>query len=290
MNVAILGAGIMGSGIAQVAASSGYTVSVLDVGNVELERAQAAIKTSLTRLKRKGVQTDADADSTLSRLRFTTDLNDATSEAEILIEAAPEDLKLKQNLMAQAAEAAPPHCLLGTNTSQLSITAIGSLLGHSAERLVGMHFFNPPVLMRLVELMGANETSQETLKRAQDFAQSLGKETVLCHKDVPGFITTRCSVILRLECMRMLEEGVGSAEEIDKALRLGLNHPMGPLELGDLVGLDTFLQSSEGLAKAHGERFSPPSIVRKLVRNGRFGRKTSHGIYKYNSEGRRTES
>lgn len=287
MNVAVLGGGIMGSGIAQVSASAGHDVAVLDLGEPELERARRSIGSSLARLARKNVVTRTQAEATLARLRFTVDLADAVRDSDVLIEAVTEDLALKQELMADAADAAPGDCLLGTNTSQMSITAIGAGLGDAAQRLVGMHFFNPPVLMSLVEIMAAEQTTDETVERARAFAHGIGKETVLCRKDVPGFITTRCSVILRLECLRMLEEGVASAEDIDKALRLGLNHPMGPLELGDMVGLDTFLQCADGLAEAHGERFEAPDVARELVARGRFGRKTSRGIYEYDADGRR---
>ncbi|MGI9657298.1 MAG: 3-hydroxyacyl-CoA dehydrogenase family protein [Gaiellaceae bacterium] len=289
MNVAVLGGGIMGSGIAQVAASVGHDVCVFDLGTAELDRAQAAIESSLDRLARKGRITTDERSDTLARLRFASEIVDAVGNADAVVEAVPEQLELKQEVLARVAAAAPDHCLLATNTSQLSITAIGANLGPAASRLVGMHFFNPPVLMDLVELIAGDATSAETLERAHEFARGLGKETVLCQKDIPGFITTRCSVILRLECLRMLEEGVATAEDIDKALRLGLNHPMGPLELGDLVGLDTFLRSADALAETHGERFEAPSVARELVAAGRFGRKSGRGIYSYDSEGRKSD-
>ena len=289
MNVAVLGGGIMGSGIAQVAAGAGHAVCVLDIGQAELERTRSAIESSLDRLARKDVVTPSERDATLARLRFTTDLASAVRDASTVIEAVPEELELKCDVLARVAHAAPSQCLLATNTSQLSITAIGASLGSAAERLVGMHFFNPPVLMNLIELIAGDETSEETLDRAHDFAHGLDKETVLCQKDSPGFITTRCSVILRLECMRMLEEGVATAEDIDKALRLGLNHPMGPLELGDLVGLDTFLRCADALAETHGERFVAPPVAREFVEAGRLGRKSGRGIYEYDADGRRRE-
>ena len=288
MNVSVLGGGIMGSGIAQIAACAGHDVWVLDVDDRALDRARAMIESSLERLATKEVLTFEDCEQALSHLRFTSVLAEAVGDAEVVVEAVPEELELKQALLSEAARLAPADCLLGTNTSQLSITAIGATLGAAAERLVGMHFFNPPALMPLVELMAATGTSDATLERARTFAHGLGKETVVCQKDVPGFITTRCSVILRLECMRMLEEGVATAEDIDKALRLGLNHPMGPLELGDMVGLDTFLQCADGLAEAHGERFNAPAVARNMVSAGRLGRKTSRGIYEYDADGRRT--
>lgn len=279
----------MGSGIAQISASAGHEVRVLDLGDAELTRTRASIEDSLARLARRETLTPAECESALSRLGFTSDLTVAVKDASVLIEALPEDLELKQELLTEAATNAPADCLLATNTSQLSITAIGASLGEAAARLVGMHFFNPPAMMRLIELVAGLETSEETLERAQAFARTLDKETVLCKKDVPGFLTTRCSVILRLECMRMLEEGLASAEDIDKALRLGFNHPMGPLELGDLVGLDTFLRSADALAEAHGERFRAPAVARNLVAAGRLGRKTSRGIYEYDADGRRID-
>ena len=287
-NVAVVGGGIMGSGIAQVSAMAGHQATVLDVGDAQLDRARNAIDESLSRLVGKGELTQAEAQAVLTRLRFTTSLRNAVTEAQLIVEAAPEKLSLKQQLIGEAAQAAPPNCLLATNTSQLSIGAIGEKLGDNADRLVGMHFFNPPVLMRLVELMASERTSTQTLERARAFAHGLGKETIVCNRDSPGFVSTRCSVILRLECLRMLEEGVATAEDIDKALRLGLNHPMGPLELGDLVGLDTFLQCADGLAEAHGERFDAPEVARTLVERGRLGRKSGEGIYAYDADGRRT--
>ena len=261
MNVAVLGGGIMGSGIAQVAAMGGHHVSVLDIGEAQLDGTRSAIEDSLTRLVRKDSISAADREATLSRLGYTTALGKAVGGADAVIEAVPEQLELKQELMTEVAALAPGDCLLATNTSQLAIGAIGANLGEAAERLVGMHFFNPPVMMSLVELIPGERTSADSLEHAQSLAHSFGKETVLCRRDLPGFITTRCSVILRLECLRMLEEGVATPEDIDKALRLGLNHPMGPLELGDLVGLDTFLQCADGLAEAHGERFEAPSVA-----------------------------
>ena len=288
VNVSVLGGGIMGSGIAQIAACAGHDVWVLDVDDPALDQARSMIESSLERLAKKHVFTTEDCEQALSRLRFTSVLAEAVGDAEVLVEAVPEVLELKRDLLAEAARLAPEHCLLATNTSQLSITAIGATLGGAVERLVGMHFFNPPALMPLVELMPGTDTNEATLERATTFAHGLGKETVICRKDAPGFITTRCSVILRLECMRMLEEGVATPEDIDKALRLGLNHPMGPLELGDMVGLDTFLQCADGLTEAHGERFSAPAVARELVSTGRLGRKTSRGIYEYDADGRRT--
>jgi 3-hydroxybutyryl-CoA dehydrogenase len=285
VNVAVIGAGIMGSGIAQISAAAGHDVWLLDVAEEPLERARATVERSLRRLARRKALTEAEAGAAIARIGFTTDLAQAVAQAGIVVEAVPEDLALKQRVMADVAALAPETCLLATNTSQLSITAIGELLGDAAERVVGTHFFNPPAVMRLVELIAGDLTSDESLQRATDFARGLGRETVLCRKDVPGFITTRCVLALRLECLRIMEEGVASAEDIDKAIRLGLNHPMGPLELGDLVGLDTFLRNADSLHEAHGERFAVPAFARELIESGHLGRKTGRGFYEYDADG-----
>ena len=284
--VAVIGAGIMGSGIAQLAATAGYEVSLVDLGSDQLERAEAAIRDSLGRFVRKERLTADEQDETLARLEFTADMAGAVGTAEIVIEAVVEDEAVKQKLFAEIVEHAPDDSLLGTNTSQLSVTAIGATIGDAAERLVGTHFFNPPVLMRLVELIAGLRTSDETVERARVFATSLGKEVVVCRKDTPGFITSRVSAILRVECMRMLDEGLASAEDIDRAVRLAFNHPMGPLELGDFNGHDTFLKATTSLEKAYGERFRPPAVLRNLVSAGMLGRKTGQGIYAYDDDGK----
>jgi 3-hydroxybutyryl-CoA dehydrogenase len=284
--VAVIGAGIMGSGIAQVAATAGYEVALVDIGAQELERADVAIRDSLDRFVRKERLTGAERDETLSRLTLTTELVHAVADTDVVIEAVVEDHAVKQDLFAKIIENAPTGALLGTNTSQLSITAIGATIGDAAERLVGTHFFNPPALMRLVELISGLRTSDATVERARDFATSLGKEVVICRKDTPGFITSRVSAILRVECMRMLDEGLASAEDIDRAVRLAFNHPMGPLELGDFNGHDTFLKATTALAEAHGDRFRPPSVLRNLVDAGMLGRKTGQGIYRYDGDGK----
>lgn len=285
-HVTVIGAGIMGSGIAQIAATAGYDVALVDVGLQELERAEAAIADSLGRFVRKEQITEAEQDSTLARLSFTTEMAPAVAGTDVVVEAVIEDETVKQELFGAIVEQAPDHALLGTNTSQLSVTAIGANLGDAAERLVGTHFFNPPALMKLVELIAGLRTSDATLERASAFATSLGKEVVVCRKDTPGFITSRVSAILRVECMRMLDEGLASAEDIDRAVRLAFNHPMGPLELGDFNGHDTFLKATTSLEKAYGDRFRPPAVLRNLVSAGMLGRKTGQGIYEYDADGK----
>lgn len=289
MKVAVLGAGTMGSGIAQIAAAAGYDVALRDVGTEALDRASSAIRRSLDRVVKAGRSTAEDADRTLAGITMVVDLSQAAEDADLVIEAVPEVLELKQELLSEALEVARPDVLLGTNTSQLSITSIGAPLGKAAERLVGMHFFNPPVMMRLVELIRGLHTSEESVERAREFAIRLGKQVVVCQKDSPGFLTSRVSAILRMEALHMLEEGLATAEDIDTAIKLAFNHPMGPLELGDFNGLDTYLSALTGLTTAHGDRFRPTVGLRNMVSAGNLGRKSGRGFYRYDETGRRLE-
>lgn len=287
MRVAVIGAGIMGSGIAQIVASAEHDVVLRDVDAGALERADAAIRKSLTRLVRAEKTTDYESMQILDRLKYVTDIAEAVTDADVVVEAVPERLDLKHQVFAEVAASAPTKALLGTNTSQLSITSIGTPLGDRAGNLVGMHFFNPPVMMQLIELVRGLLTTDETLERAREFATGLGKQVVVCQKDSPGFLTSRISAILRLECLRMLDEGLANASDIDTAIKLAFNHPMGPLELGDFNGLDTYLDAVTGLAAAHGDRFTPPVSLRNMVAAGRLGRKSGRGFYAYNADGRR---
>lgn len=287
MKVCVLGGGIMGSGIAQLAATAGDDAVLLDVGEAELGRAFAAVESSLARFVRKGGLSEDEAAAARKRLSGTMELGEAAAGADVVIEAVPEVLDLKRDLWTRVLELAPGSALLGTNTSQLSITSIAVALGEHAPRLVGMHFFNPPVMMRLVELIAGLRTDPGVVERARAFAEHLGKQVVVCRKDSPGFITSRAYAILRLECVRMLEEGIATAEDIDTALKLGFNFPMGPLELGDMNGLDTYVHAISGLAEAHGERFRPTVGLRNMVAAGRLGRKSGAGFYEYDESGRR---
>ncbi|GAA1916714.1 3-hydroxyacyl-CoA dehydrogenase family protein [Nocardioides hwasunensis] len=277
--VAVIGGGVMGNGIAQLSAMKGHDVRLVDVSQERLDSALASIGTSLDRFVKSGKLDAGDRADVLDRLRTTTSVADAVSDVDLVVEAVLERLDVKQAVLAEVVAHAPVAAVLGTNTSQLSITAIASALGDEAHRVVGMHFFNPAVLMRLVELVVGLETSPETLARAEAYAASLGKETVVCRKDSPGFLTSRFSAILRMEALHMLEEGLATPEDIDKAVKLAFNHPMGPLELGDFNGLDTYLDALTGLHAAHGERFRPPVELKNMVAAGRLGRKSGRGFY-----------
>jgi 3-hydroxybutyryl-CoA dehydrogenase len=283
--VAVVGAGIMGSGIAQLAAMAGYEVTLCDTAPEQLERARGQIRASIDKLAAKGRLDREAGEQAMRRVQLSGSLAEAAAGAALVVEAVVEVLAVKQSVLREAMAVARPDALYGTNTSQLSITAIAGASPDAADRVVGLHFFNPVVLMRLVEVVRGLQTSDPTVAAAQQFAQALGKETVVCEKDSPGFLTSRISAIVRLECLRMLEEGVGTAEDIDRALRLGLNFPIGPLELGDRNGLDTFLLVLESLSQTLGERFRPTVGLRNLVAAGRLGRKTGHGIYDYDERG-----
>jgi 3-hydroxybutyryl-CoA dehydrogenase len=275
----------MGSGIAQLAATAGYEVAVYDAVPQQLSRARHEIEASLDKLVSKGIVDRGAATQALARLTDHANLEGAAANADLVVEAAAERLSVKQSILAESASVASPSALLATNTSQLSITAIASAVPGASDRVVGLHFFNPAVLMRLVEVVAGLETSDATIASARAFAGSLGKETVVCRKDSPGFLTSRISAIVRLECLRMLEEGVGTAEDIDRALRLGLNFPIGPLELGDRNGHDTFMLVLESMTETLGERFRPTVGLRNLVAAGRLGRKSGRGIYTYDEHG-----
>jgi 3-hydroxybutyryl-CoA dehydrogenase len=275
----------MGSGIAQLAATAGHEVTLYDTDPPQLQRARNDIDLSLGKLVAKGRLAAELAAPALGRVRLCESLIEAADGADLVIEAVVELLSVKQQILRETMAVAKPDALFATNTSQLSITSIASARGDIADRVVGLHFFNPAVLMRLVEIVRGLRTSDETVAAAERFAWSLGKETVVCQKDSPGFLTSRISAIVRIECLRMLEEGVGSAEDIDRALRLGLNFPIGPLELGDRNGYDTFLLVLESLSQTLGDRFAPTVGLRNMVAAGQIGRKTGRGIYEYDEDG-----
>ena len=277
--VAVLGAGTMGNGIAQVCATAGMEVAMRDVEQAFPERGLQQIDKSLAKLLEKGALSEESRAATRARIRTTTDLKSAVEDADLVVEAIPERMELKIETFAFLGQHAPKHAILGTNTSSLSVTEIAAASGDPA-RVVGLHFFNPVPLMKLLEIVRGLGTADATIDAARAFAERIGKEPIVV-KDFPGFATSRLGVILGVEAIRMLESGVASAEDIDKAMKLGYRHPMGPLELGDLVGLDVRLAILEHLHKELGEQFRPPALLRQMVRAGKLGRKSGEGFYKY---------
>ena len=281
----MIGAGIMGAGIAQAAGMSGYSVGLCDLSPAQTARATSEIAKSLDKLVLSGRLESETADMARSAVQACSSVEEAATGAQVVVEAVVEKLDVKQSVLREVSSVAQPDAVLATNTSQLSITSIAAAAPAAEDRVVGLHFFNPVVLMRLVEIVRGLQTSDATVMAAEDFASSLGKDTVVCQKDSPGFLTSRISAIIRLECLRMLEEGVGTAADIDRALCLGLNLPIGPLELGDRNGLDTYLLVLESLSRTLGERFRPTVGLRNLVAAGRLGRKSGRGIYEYSADG-----
>jgi 3-hydroxybutyryl-CoA dehydrogenase len=277
--VAVIGAGTMGSGIAQVAARAGYETRIFDVLPGAAAKALARIGDSLARAVEKGRCTAQERTDALARLAVAADLDEAASFADLIIEAAPEDLELKRELFGKLSKGARPEAILATNTSSLPITAIASAAS-KPERVIGLHFFNPVPAMKLLEIVHGERTHPMVVTAARAVGARMGKEVVVV-RDAPGFATSRLGIALAMEAIRMLEEGVASAEEIDRAIELGYGHPMGPLKLTDQVGLDVRLAIAEHLTEELGERFRPPQLLRRLVRAGKLGKKSGEGFYKY---------
>lgn len=278
----MVGAGTMGHGIAQVAAAAGYRVTLRDVNREALARGVQTIERNLAKGIQLGKLTEEDRDQTLQFIRGTTRLEDA-AQAELIIEAAPEQLELKQQILRELESSAPGDFIFASNTSSLSITEIARS-STRPERVVGLHFFNPVHLMRLVEIVVGERTSRQTVEIVREVGRRMRKESIVV-KDVPGFASSRLGVALGLEAMRMLEQGVASAPDIDKAMELGYNHPMGPLKLTDLVGLDVRLNVAEYLHRELGsETFRPPEVLRRLVGEGKLGKKSGEGFYSWQDE------
>jgi 3-hydroxybutyryl-CoA dehydrogenase len=281
--VAVLGAGTMGHGIAQVFAAHGARVRLYDVDDGRVERGRSQVRASLERLAAKGKIEAAEVDRIVSAIAPSTDLAHAVTEADLVIEAIPEQMELKVDVGRKVVAAAPAHAIFGSNTSSLSITELGAKIG-AAERTIGLHFFNPPPVMELLEIVRGVATSEATIARARGIATAIGKTAILVN-DAPGFATSRLGVVIGAEAMRMLESGVATAGDIDRAMELGYRHPMGPLKLTDLVGLDVRLAILEHLHAEIGEQFRPPAILRKLVRAGHLGKKTGRGFYVWTPDG-----
>jgi 3-hydroxybutyryl-CoA dehydrogenase len=277
--ITVIGSGTMGRGIAYLSAISGFDTIVHDVDGDCLDAAKASIESLLLKGVEKGKVDPRTADEARARVEYAADLESSVRGADLVIEAVPEVLELKQDLFAQADLFCGEETILASNTSSLSISRLAENV-ERPDRFIGMHFFNPPHQMKLVELVAGGRTSSDTVERAREVALQMKKEPIVV-SDSPGFASSRLGVAIGLEAIRMLEEKVASAEDIDRAMELGYNHPMGPLRLTDLVGLDVRLSIAEYLASTLGPRFEPPALLRTMVMEGKLGRKTGQGFYKW---------
>ena len=275
---AVLGAGTMGHGIAQVSAMTGFETVLFDIDEAALEKGRAAIERNLDKGVQKGKVTEEARAEALGRLSFGTDLAAAVGGVQLVVEAAPERIDLKKKIFADISAACPEDAILGSNTSSLSLTEIAAA-AKNPERVVGMHFFNPPHILKLLELVRAEQTSEESLARAHAIGLAMGRE-IITVTDTPGFATSRLGVVFGLEAMRMVEQGVASAADIDRAMELGYGHAMGPLRVSDLVGLDVRLAISERLhSELKDAQYAPPEILKRLVAEGKLGKKTGEGFH-----------
>jgi 3-hydroxybutyryl-CoA dehydrogenase len=278
--VAVLGAGTMGHGIAQVCAAAGCSVRLYDINDEAVASGAARIEGNLNKGIDRGKVTENERDAVLNRLTTTTLIAEAVTGADLVVEAAPESMELKAKIFSEVDAAAPDHALLASNTSSLSIAQIASAVADPT-RVVGMHFFNPVHIMKLVEVVWGAETSDATRDAAVAFSRRLGKEPIVV-KDAPGFASSRLGIVLGMEAIRMVQEGVASPEDIDTAMELGYRHPMGPLKLTDLVGLDVRLGIAEYLQETLGsDAFEPPELLRRMVAEGKLGKKSGSGFYQW---------
>ncbi len=277
--IGVIGAGLMGSGIAQVAAQAGYQVTMRDIEDKFLDRGFDSIRKSLALMKEKGKITSEEVDKVLTRIKGTLRLEEVAKDAELIIEAAPENMELKKQLFAELDKICPKDTILATNTSSLSITVIASATKRP-DRVVGMHFASPVPVMMAVELIKGIDTSEGTLEVVREVAKKMGKEVIIA-ADFPGFAGNRLLPLFINEAFYLLWENIASAEDIDKLTRLNLRHPMGPLELADFIGLDTILSVLEYLHREMGEKYRPCPLLKQLVAAGHYGRKTGRGVYKY---------
>ena len=277
--ITVIGAGIMGRGIAHAAALGGYRTILEDLLPNALHRAGTEIRANLDKAVELNKVTAADADAAFRRLEYAGSVEEAAREADLVIEAVPEEMESKIEIFTLLDKICRPTTILASNTSSLSVTEIASVT-YRAKKCLGMHFFNPVHKMKLLEVVRALETDEDTLATAVDVGKRMGKEVVVI-KESPGFITSRINAMIGNEAFYMLQEGIASPADIDKALKLGLNHPMGPFELVDLVGLDTRLSILEYLQKSLGEKYRPAPLLVQYVKAGRLGRKSGRGVYEY---------
>ena len=277
--IAVIGAGTMGRGIAHAAALGSYRTILEDILPNALRRAETEMRANLDKAVEIGKVSASDADAAFARLEYASTVQEAAREADLVIEAVPEELESKIEIFTLLDKICRPITVLASNTSSLSVTEIAGVT-YRAKKIVGMHFFNPVHKMKLLEIVRALETDDDTLATAVDVGRRMGKEVVVI-KESPGFVTSRINAMIGNEAFYMLQEGVATAEDIDKALKLGLNHPMGPFELVDLVGLDTRLHILEYLHKTLGEKFRPAPLLVQYVKAGRLGRKAGRGVFEY---------
>ena len=277
--ISVIGAGLMGRGIAHVAALGGYRTILEDILPAALRKAEDEIRANLAKGVDLGKLTRGDADHALGRLEFASSLEQAARDADLVIEAVPEEMESKIEIFTLLDKICRPATMLASNTSSLSITEIAAVT-YRAPRCVGMHFFNPVHKMKLLEVVRARETDDDTIAAAAEVGRRMGKEVVVI-RESPGFITSRVNAVIGNEAFHMLEAGIASAADIDKAIKLGLNHPMGPFEMVDLVGLDTRLHVLEYLHQTLGEKYRPAPLLVEYVKAGRLGRKAGRGVYDY---------
>jgi 3-hydroxybutyryl-CoA dehydrogenase len=277
MQITVIGAGSMGHGIAQVSAAAGHEVKLNDVDGERVQAGLDAIESNLTEGVERGKVTEDERAATIANIEGTAEFDAAVEGADFVIEAVPEDMDLKKDVLTNAEEIVDDDAIIGSNTSSLSVTELASALDHP-ERVVGVHFFNPPHIMSLVEIIVAEQTDEETEETTVEYAEGIGKKPIVV-RDTAGFSSSRLGLVLGLEAMRMVETGVASVSDIDTSMREGYNHPMGPLKLTDHIGLDVRLDVAEYLTEELGERFRPPQILRRKVRAGKLGKKSGEGFY-----------
>jgi 3-hydroxybutyryl-CoA dehydrogenase len=281
-NIVVIGSGVMGRGIAYVSAVGGFTTTLVDINEAQLKSAEKEIDLIFDKALQRNKLTMEEAQQARNFLAYSNHLIPSVKEADLVIEAVPEVTEIKKTIFEVIDQHAPTSCVFASNTSTMSPTELGSFTKRP-EKVMAMHFFNPVQKMRLVEMVRGLETSDVTVEKVKLVAEKMGKETVTIN-EFPGFVTSRISALVGNEAFYMLQEGVGTPEEIDKAIKLGLNYPMGPFELGDLVGLDTRLNNLKYLHEKLGEKYRPAPLLEQYVKAGRLGRKTGRGVYDYRNQ------